>query len=375
MRHEHQLFFGFGVLFLAIVGSLSTLRNGFHRDLGRVCALSLLILVTFTISIYGLSPYFLVALLPGIDAIRAVTRVVLVMALPVSVLAAIGTDRLLTNSKNGALATVLPYAVVVLLVSLEVISFRPLMASLESWSDRQHTLRKLLPDPLPEDAILSVDPKYAEPDYLVQLDSMILAQDLGVWTLNGYSAKSPPEATRGSPCDPLTRLYDYAAYKKLPKESIAHLAARVVHIKVANCSKVTPAQASAIMVKASGHLFENGILSVDITVTNRSNYEFNASTAMGLPIRVGWRFVSASDAEQQATNSGWNARKDLAWSIPSGGSAQTSISAVLPQQEGKYVLEVSVVLEHVAWLHDLGLQKSKTAVSKEVSGSVVIDAH
>ena len=330
---------------------------------------ALLILVFVTVSINGYSLYLLLSHLPGIGAIRAVTRVVLVMLFPVGVLVAIGSERLILTLGQSPYKRYVVYALVVVLVGLEAVTYQPYNTPIDRWYERQSALRKLLPKSLPNDVIINVSIQSSEPYYLIQLDSMILAQDLGVPTLNGYSGYAPPGQVTMSPCHPDRRLRDYAFFRKIPDDTLDKLSDRVVHLKVSDCNQVTAVQAKLINVSASDFQVVNGQLIVNITVTTNSKSVFDASSARGFPIRLSWRFVPISLAGHRLSEPDWGTRQDLGWSIPPGGSLQTTISAELPQKAENYMFEVSLVLELVAWLHDLGMEVSRTAIPGDALSS------
>lgn len=95
-RNEHQMFIGFVPLVLALwalVTATTEAAARWRRLLGLSLA-ALALLVAFTLHVNGQSLYQHAMALPGISSLRAVSRVVLVMALPVAVMAAIGVEHL-----------------------------------------------------------------------------------------------------------------------------------------------------------------------------------------------------------------------------------------------------------------------------------------
>ena len=63
---------------------------------------------------------------------------------------------------------------------------------------------------------------------------------------------------------------------------------------------------------------------------------------------------------------GWDPRKDLTLSLVPFQSSNVLLSTILPQSRGRYVLEVSLVQEGVAWFHDLGMATAVADVPIEV---------
>ncbi|KKD57706.1 hypothetical protein VM57_02140 [Stenotrophomonas maltophilia] len=75
-----------------MVGALVALRRIEYTDIGRLAFVSLLLLVAGTLNVSNFSIYRLFLHVPGIDSIRAVTRVMLVMVVPLGILAGIGSS-------------------------------------------------------------------------------------------------------------------------------------------------------------------------------------------------------------------------------------------------------------------------------------------
>jgi len=84
IRHEHQLFPGIAASFLILIGVLFGKRFNPHA-VARTHFAASVALVIFTLSIGGLSLYWLICWLPGFNAIRAVSHLFLVIMWPISV--------------------------------------------------------------------------------------------------------------------------------------------------------------------------------------------------------------------------------------------------------------------------------------------------
>jgi hypothetical protein len=164
-------------------------------DIARVAALVLAGLVLFTLNIGGYSLYDLAVRLPGISAVRAVTRVVLLMMLPVSIIVALAVHRVVERAgdrwgqKMGALLGML----CVTALSFEMCTVRHVTTSVADWQGREHAVRAALPK-MDGDAVLLVVWGDDGHQLLYELDGMIVAQDYGIPTLNGYSGNAPSSA-------------------------------------------------------------------------------------------------------------------------------------------------------------------------------------
>jgi hypothetical protein len=365
MRQEHQLFFGAGVWILCIIGTVSAWRTQQYRVLGKIAALSLVLLIAMTLYVHGVSLYRLLNYIPGLNSIRAVSRIVLVMTFPVSILVAVGTEQLACVTKT----TPLQYKVGILIALLiglgaEVFAYKPDCYAIIAWTERQDALRAILPRKIPADAILFVHTRESEPFFLAELDGMILAQDLGVATLNGYSGNVPPGYTDPSPCNShINRLNAYALHRKLPESAMAETARRVINISptsceeesfIANTGNISAAQAKKITIGISHVKIAQNNIEADITIHNGSPSTFNTTSLVGGPVRLSWRLVPILSSGERLSEPGWNARKELSLSIAPDASKRVDIITNVAH-DGIYLFEVSLVQEGVAWFHDLGM--------------------
>jgi hypothetical protein len=127
------------------------------------------------------------AKLPLVSAIRAVTRIDMVMLFPLAFLAALGVQNL--SRKRGARSTLVLSGAVLLLV-LELYAVSPMTSRKEDWRARLRAKEQVLPDNLAQDAVLffsqNTDLWYAD-----ELDAMWVALQRDRPTLNGYTGNIP----------------------------------------------------------------------------------------------------------------------------------------------------------------------------------------
>ena len=198
-RNEQQLFLGFAPLLLSL-WALLMLRSPAIAPrrqflLQSLATLGLLVLVTLCIG--DLSLYRIAAALPGVSSIRAVTRIVLVMLLPVAVMAAIGVEQLLRLRRARGFVP----GLVVLALCLETLAFKPTHTPITQWHDRLTPLSEALAgSTVADDAVLYLTGRAAEPFYMPELDAMMFAQERKMATLNGYSGNAPPGYLPATPC-------------------------------------------------------------------------------------------------------------------------------------------------------------------------------
>lgn len=190
MKHEHFMYLG---LFPILIILFFTFN---YKKLFSLSSEWLYILVAFwvvalfTINLNGYSIYKLFLLLPGVDSIRAVTRIGLIFLFPAALLSAIFVNYICKNHLRTKLSYLILCGLLVLIVETRVAPYN--FKKIEA-EQRISKLTEALPSRLPKDAILI----YLNPNlssgkaYLTELDAMILSQSLGVPTLNGYSGRAP----------------------------------------------------------------------------------------------------------------------------------------------------------------------------------------
>jgi len=253
-RGEHQLFLGIGVSILFIFGCLVPWFNYFSQNrpfaqsqnaVGKVAFFSFLILFLLTLK-FGIgggrlaSVYEFLLAIPGIMSIRAVTRMVIVLGLPVAILISLSCDGLIGRfSQNDYLKRLFFSILIAVLLSLEVIFFTNVRAPLESWSTRKNDVMALLPLPLPPNSILFINNDGKGPWYLTELDAMVIAQDMGLPTVNGYSGQFPAghhHPTMNSCIPYMDRLKAYGRINAVSDDEMKNYAVNIIEIRP-SCSK------------------------------------------------------------------------------------------------------------------------------------------
>jgi hypothetical protein len=205
------------------------------------------------------------------------------MLLPVGILAGLGIQGMLDwlQARTSPTAVAAAIAVVALLpveTLLEPINNTPIA----SWRERLSAVRAKLPEPVPEDAILFVTSN-ADGRIHSELDAMLLAQELGIATLNGYSGNEPPGNVTPLTCTTAKqRLSNYALYRNLPLEAIAPMVARTVtleqqactedHPRIMRTRRIDPEIAPRIGLSVTDIHRVGGRVTASIALENRSNY-------------------------------------------------------------------------------------------------------
>lgn len=380
IRPDSRCFIGFGVWILFLVGVFVTLYTGYKQMLGRIILTGLLILVVLTANFHGKSLYSFLIQIPGVGAIRVVSRIILVMTLPVGILAAISIEYLLMRLrglKRESLYLGLSFLVMIVLLSVEVISYTPGNTPISQWKMRASSVRKLMPEKISNDALLMVLVKPGDRWFRTEIDGMLVSQDLNIATLNGYSANRPSGCNIPTSClSPLNRLILYARFRHIPAETVLPARDRLIVASPKPCSYdptleffgiISKEQASSIALQVLGVTpSPTGGISASLQITNRGRQPFQTLSLSGYPIRLSWRLVPINEIGRGAAGISWDKnRMDLGWCLPAGESLVVEIPIIWSEECGDFLLEVSMVQDGYAWFHDLGMPIAKYRLSSK----------
>lgn len=241
-RPEHQMFVGIGVLILGATGCvgmfLGQAVSAHLRKLACIAALTLTLLVALTLLVRDFSVYYWLLNVPGIAAVRVVSRIILVMLLPIAVLVAVGVEWLRSRSSQSWYIRTIVVLFAYLVVAAETMHYQPKSFTVQSWLDRQDALQLAIDTPPSGDTILYVTQRKSEPFYITELDAMIYAQDHHISTLNGYSGSTPPGYAYPDPCLPAdARLKGYFAFRNVPEARQQVLLSQLKAVALEPCAK------------------------------------------------------------------------------------------------------------------------------------------
>ncbi|NID04180.1 hypothetical protein HBF26_04740 [Luteibacter jiangsuensis] len=354
MRPEQQMFFGVGILGLVAVALIhSTLRMRW------VALVSILLLAVLTLSVGGHSLYMVIARLPGITSVRAVSRIVVVMTLPVALLVAIGVDAV--SSARGRWK-VLGVALVIMMIG-ESVATTTIKLDIERARGRIAQLASELPSPMPVRAVVFNPLKSDVASYDSELDGVILAQEKGLPTLNGYSGNIPPgyypRADEG-PCRQAWYRFDSAKgffaerlKKSLPKGATGP----IVVIGQTSCSQgvlseIPVSEIPGISLRIESLQREGGSYRVTVAIANGSLHAL-ATRSVPNPLRLSWQKV----ADQTPIDPDrWFPRVDIGGESEIMPADTRRVTFTVPATPGEHGhLVVSAVLEGRLWLHDRGV--------------------
>lgn len=373
MRHEHQMFPGaipMLLLFAAIIYGART-ADVAARSFGlMVSALGLL--VVLTLSVGGFSLWYLFHWLPLASAIRAMTRIDLVMLLPLGFAVAYFLDRL---REKGNWGTRLIWVLILPALFLELHSTNLHSSQKSEWRQRLEVKLQQVPENTARDSVLF----FSAPDndgwwYKPELDAMWAAMKLGHKTMNGYSGNHPPGPgygiQYGNDCSALPQrilaYIDFAERKLGQKPNYQELMSKVVPIGFQNCDpswwsnppQITWAdrvyssdEFSKLSFEAAKILELQGNKYLTFRLHNGGAITLSALSRVKRPIRLSWRYLDA--ACQPRT--GWDTRKDIPFDIPAQGDLELTLPLDPASMTGSCGIEVSIVQEAVFWGHDVGV--------------------
>lgn len=370
MRHEQQMFFGVGLWVLALIGIWRIYYGALQKNSGRLALITLLILIISTLSIHDFSIYKLFLYLPGVSSVRAVSRIVLVMLLPLGILAAIAMEYAISLRSKSIVRMIIVCVFLLLLVS-ETVFYRPYSTQISKWQERQSLLKEMLPKSLKKDDVLFVSGKHREYEGgVIELDAMILAQDLGLATLNGYSGNFPMGYIDPYPCVSYqNRIANFFEMNKNTVLDQNHLNSRIRQISLSKCPveparignfAINHATASKVRLTSTGEI-KSDQLYVVVSITNTDDQIFSTLSTKG-PVRLSWRFVPLRTNDSPAANPEWIARKNLYFALKKDQTELEILELALPKISGKYLFEMSLVQDGVAWFHDLGMPTSQQII-------------
>jgi hypothetical protein len=241
-RWEHQLFPGIALTILIAAGLIFRFRSRMSR-IAWLMFWAGVILILLTMNINGFSFYQIVWRIKGVNSIRAVTRIILVLMWPQAIFAAWSLNAIIQNERyktNWRLA--LAFILLVLLLAESIFYTHLTYKKAESVA-RIEQLTQQVPANLPKKPVLSVAYTGNIPDYVHELDVMLMAQQLGYPTMNGYSGNFPPGYNLPENCYQIvTQLKSYSRLliknreqqKQYYLETIKH----IVPIGFSDCSSV-----------------------------------------------------------------------------------------------------------------------------------------
>lgn len=201
MHPEHRLFTGLipllALVFMPVIFFRDRTNPLFLK--GMVAFIITVFLILLTLSVYeDFSLYRFVSKLPGLSAIRSVTRIMLLVLFPLAIMVGLVLHKI--SETKGLQRRPFAKGMLLLIILLVVcIDQRVYVAGFMNYSkpESQRRLMKIeafVKDKHSAAKVLAYMPaKSSDPPYVVHLDAMMAAQNLNMAAVNGYSGILPSD--------------------------------------------------------------------------------------------------------------------------------------------------------------------------------------
>ena len=238
MQHEHQLFIGLSSSILILIGLMTKKSYKFNKFvlLNIICAF---LLVIYTIRIRDFSIYQFFAFLPIFSSIRSVSRIILVLIWPISIFTTAAYDSFLRKKQKNIFHWLIIISIPVFLIFESLIYDNYTYSIKDSQSRLDKYIKQIneTKENINEDSILYIGFEWDEKWYMSELDGMLLAQELGISTLNGYSGNFPYEYQPFQICEQISyRISSFMDFSNITdKNYYDEIINKVVPINVGDC--------------------------------------------------------------------------------------------------------------------------------------------
>ncbi|ALQ94222.1 hypothetical protein XFUD_02570 [Xylella fastidiosa] len=366
MRHEHQMFVGLGALLLVVL-ALTLNRS----PIVNVSIISLALLMLFTLNIKDQSFYLLFADFPGVNSIRAVSRIILILMIPLAILIASGIDAARLKSRRWIILA----ASLCVALMIETILMKGQFYDIAEAKIRAAKLDQKLPAHLNASTVIFVPVNTSEPSFMTELDGMLLAQERGLKTLNGYSGNFPNGYSTNDPTQPaclqaVSRMESARRFyaEHLGKNLDMGIFKYFVALDTPNCSErewreipneqIKRIKLGIINVKK----LCDGRYEVNVKVDNQSEYPLLVLPKEH-PLRLSWQVHPKGTAPK---TDAWVPRVDFPQGEDITAGAQRYIRFPINVDEsGDVILSVSLVLEGRVWLHNQGFSIAQKKLNEK----------
>ncbi len=381
---EHRIFPGalsYAGLAAAILVFFFKKEKSRNDRLAFAAAVSVIfvILAVSRMSVGGVNFYRVLTLLPGVGALRAVTRIMLVLLFPFSVLVCFLFEQA-RKLKNEAVRASL--GVVLLLAVFADHGLNPVFPDFDRLSNsyskhharaRSDSVKKdlvALPE-LPE-VFVYMPAGSRSPFWEVHLDAMLAAQELGIRTINGYSGVFPAHYDISMNYGDLWALDRWIAhsnrrwegreriYPQLPGQDLFE---GLVIIGVPRGERSEPGFMDAPLPEDEFRAeispkkdFIRGIprgtsrFAVDVRNESSINWGSIGRPDGSFEFTLRWRWLS----EEGRVLTGFDYIKNIRYDIGPGESREFRVAVRLPEERGRYILEFDLFQEQAARFGEMG---------------------
>ncbi len=386
-RQEHQLFTGFIPSILIFSGFYIIFRKKNHSAANYyagLSALTLIILFILTLNLGDSSPWRLLWSLPLFSAIRAVSRIILIMLFPASIIAAFALE---TVGSRYAGNSLIPgrylILIILILLSTELSLNIPVSSDIQEWETRLKNKEKTAAESgithgTAEKDIIFFSQREG-PAYAEELDSMWYSKKHNFRTMNGYSGAAPPYYSLfyGDNCDEIrARIVSYlnfkgrdysqkeyesllnrlilpgfqnCSYNELNRMPARELSDFIVSLKKRNNSELISSY--SLNYKFIKKIKYDNVYLVYIEIENRGNQDIHFQSLAGLPLQITWKFTDM----RGESPFGYVFRLDLPFDIPENEKLRIVVPVIEQMVINGGSLRITLLESASFPLHDLGI--------------------
>jgi hypothetical protein len=387
MAWEHEIFMGafpWLAAFIAILGILRKDKDEISK-IGGTVAISILLILLSVLYWNGFSFYKLITIVPGAKAIRAVTRIMLVLSFPFAIAAgALFTtfEDIISKKKLRYLSPVFSVILLSILVADQYVTAhtQPRYSKMDSQSRSRAIADEVLKRNPSAKVFAYMPPKDVYQPYTVHMYAMLASQSIHVPTINGYSGGLPknyelhinydkPWALKlwmtytneryGKPQSPTEGLFDGLVIIGVEDDNIENHSvtiAREAMVDDGFKAEISPAS-KEIKVK----IHDSTILPVKITNKSRLTWPALGDFDEANKISLSYRWLSLDGEEIEWYNTRFPLHYDL---LPSE-TMTLNVDIKAPSEPGVYIAEFDLVQEHVSWFAKKGSKTARVVVRTE----------
>lgn len=230
MAHEHRLFMGLLPLLALMLVPLLWIRFPHWRLtwMGKLFSLTLLGTILLTLYVDGVSAYRLIYWAPGVNAIRAPVRIILMQSFLVAGLVALAITFFasLLKDRPASAKTILAGALLILMICDQgLVHPDRLSYDKAEAQSRARAVEELVLARDPQAKLFLYLPSNPHEERAVRnLDAMLAAQSMGIYTVNGHSGYEPRD-NRPDPRKPNYRsnLQEWFVFAKVNYRELDHI--------------------------------------------------------------------------------------------------------------------------------------------------------
>lgn len=241
-NRESQLFVGIAILIIITIGLIARFKTKNSQTAWAYFGAAILITI-LTTNFNGYSIYWLIWMLPGFNSIRAVARIQLVLMWPLAFFAAYTIDGILRSGNKKNIWLHLGIAILTIALISESTFVQHTSYPKAVGVARIANLKKKLPPGLTKESIVVVGVNTKQSvnrRRYTEIDAMLVADELGFYTMNGHSGNYPPGYITISNCKKLdAAVQKYAQINHMPDKRAFYRAFmhRLVILGIKNCNQ------------------------------------------------------------------------------------------------------------------------------------------